>query len=495
MTALRIIIAGDGVAAWMAAAALASGLRAAPGAVRIVSTGDADTPAEPFGLADTTLPWLGARRVLMPDPGDTQIARAGGSFSFGIALSGWNGPGGTWFHPFGSIGAPLGPVTFHRLAQKLRADGESVRFANFSMAALAAQAGRFRRPGPDPGSVLSTCAAGYHMDLDQLTALYRAPAARAGVTAADGMLARVEHSPDGAIDHLATTAGERLEADLFVDATGTAARLTGNGQRNWIDWSAWLPADTVLSARVADAQAPLPFSHAEAMPSGWRRFVPLQGGGVLDQVCVSALADGEELARAAGGAAEIHHAPLRCGRHEEAWRRNCVAIGSAAALIDPVAVSNLQLLRSGVDRLLALLPASADATAERAEYNRRFAAECDNARDYAAAHYALNGRRGESFWDGCRDAVVPDSLAYRIELYAATGKIALYDDEPLEESAWLCLFDENGVRPARIHPMAAGIAPVEAHRHAERIRSVMIETLRGMPPHAETLAALRSGRS
>jgi tryptophan halogenase len=494
MTPLRIVVAGDGVAAWMAAAALASGLGPARGAVRIVPAGGAETPAEPFGLADATLPWLGARQVLMPDPGDTQIARGGGSFSFGIALSGWNGPGATWFHPFGSIGAPFGPVAFHQLAQKLRADGEAVRFANFSMAALAAQAGRFRRPGPDPGSVLSTCAAAYHMDLDELTALYRAQAARAGVTSADGALAGVERAPDGAIGHLVTTAGERLEADLFVDATGAAARLAGAAGPDWIDWSAWLPADQVLSARIADPQAPLPFSHAEATPAGWRRFLPLQGGGVLEQVGVAGHANADELARAAGAAAEIHRAPLRCGRRARAWRRNCVAIGAAAALIDPVAVSNLQLLRSAVDRLLALLPASADAAAERAEYNRRFAAECDNARDYAAAHYVLNGRRGEAFWDACRTVALPDSLAYRVELYAATGKVALYDDEPLEESAWLCLFDENGVRPARVHPMAAGVAAADARRHADRIRAVMIETLRGMPPHAETLAALRSGR-
>jgi tryptophan halogenase len=495
MTPLRIAVAGDGVAAWMAAAALASALGSERGAVQVVSTGTQDVPAEPFGLADTTLPWLSARQIRMPDPGDTQIARAGGSFSFGIALSGWNGPGETWFHPFGSIGAPLGPVAFHQLAQKLRADGEAVRFANFSMAALAAQAGRFQRPGSDPGSVLSTCAAAYHMDLDALAGLYREQAGRAGVRSADGALTRVERTPEGAIDHLATTEGERIDADLFIDATGVAARLAGDAEADWVDWTAWLPADQVLSARITDTQPPLPFSHAEATTSGWRRFVPLQGGGVLDQVGVSSLADTDELARVVGDVAEIHRAPLHSGRRARAWRHNCLAIGSAATRIDPVAVSNLQLLRSGVDRLLALLPASADADAERAEYNRRFAAECDNARDYAAAHYALNGRRGEAFWDERRGVALPDSLAYRLELYAATGRVALYDDEPLEESAWLCLFDECGVRPARVHPMAAGVAAADARRHAERIRAVMIETLRAMPLHAETLAALRSGRN
>lgn len=499
MTPLRIVIAGDGVAAWLAAAALASALGvkhgAEHGAVQVVSGGDADANPEAFGLADTTLPWLGERPVRLPDPGDTQIARAGGAFSFGIALSGWNAPGATWFHPFGSIGAPLGPVAFHHLAQKLRADGEAVRLANFSMAALAAQAGRFRRPGPDPGSVLSTCAAAYHLGLAELTALYRAQAARAGATAAGGALAAVERDEQGAIGHLATTAGERLEADLYIDATGPAARLAGAAKDDWIDWSALLPADRVLSVRISDTQPPLPYSHAEATATGWRRYVPLQGGGVLDQVCVSAVADEDELAQSLGAPTDVRRASFSSGRRARAWRHNCVALGAAAARIDPVAVSNLQLLRSGVDRLLALLPAGADAAAERAEYNRRFVAECDNARDYAVAHYALNGRRGEPFWEDRRAAGMPDSLAYRIELYAATGRIALYDDEPLEESAWRCLFDEHGVRPRRIHPMAAGVAAVDARRHAERIRAVMIETLRGMPAHAETLAALRSGRN
>jgi len=495
VTPLRIAIAGDGVAAWMAAAALAGALGRRRGTVRVVPAAASDAPPEPFALADTTLPWPGARAVRLPDPGDAQIARAGGAFSFGIALSGWSAPDATWFHPFGSIGAPLGPVAFQHLAQRLRADGDTVRFADYSLAALAAQAGRFQRPGPDPGSVLSTCAAGYHLGLKELAGICRAQAEQAGADATRAALARVEIGADGAIDALVTASGERVEADLYVDAGGAASRLLGALAGNdWEDWSEWLPADRVVSARVGDEQAPLPFSHAQATATGWRRWVPLQGGGVLEQV--SAGEPGEaELAQAFGPGAEPAGAALRCGRLAQAWRRNCVALGTAAAVIDPVAVSNLQLLRSGIDRLVALLPAGADARAERAEYNRRFAAECDNARDYAVAHYALNGRRGEPFWDARRAAPMPDSLAWRVELYAGAGRIALYDDEPLEESAWLCLFDAHGVRPGRVHPMAAGVAAADGRRHLERIRAVMIETLRGMPLHAEALAALRSGRT
>src|SRR5690606_15946254 len=156
------------------------------------------------------------------------------------------------------------------------------------------------------------------------------------------------------------------------------------------------------------------------------------------------------------------------------------ALGPAAAFVEPLAVGNLHLVQTAVARLLELLPAEEHSPAAVREYNRRTAAELDNARDHAAALYATNGRRGEPFWDERRAVAPPESLTYRLELYASRGKVALYDEEPLEEASWICLLDEQGVRPARHHPMADGFAVRDLEAHLARVRSIMLEVLAKM---------------
>ena len=153
-------------------------------------------------------------------------------------------------------------------------------------------------------------------------------------------------------------------------------------------------------------------------------------------------------------------------------------------------MSDLHILRAGIDRLLQLLPGAAGATAEAAEYNRQTALQLDHARDFAMLHYKLNGRRGEPFWDACREMAIPESLEYRLRLYEARGRMVLYDEEPFEEASWINLFDEQGVRPRRYNPIADGIRAGELKSFVEHVRAVMIAELGKMPTHADYLSGL-----
>ena len=228
------------------------------------------------------------------------------------------------------------------------------------------------------------------------------------------------------------------------------------------------------------------------------QYLPLQGRTVVNAVYNSDVSGDVEIfgqiERFAGPGNEVNAVSLDVafGRRPHAWLKNCVALGAAAVLIDPVAISNLQLLRSGINRLASLLPGGADIRIVAHEYNRQSAAEYCHARDFALLHYRLNGRNGEALWDAARKMAVPASLGYKLQLYANLGRVAMYDFEPLEEISWINLLDEHGVRPLQLHPIAEGIGPDELKKHAERIRSVMMETVRKMPPHAEYLSRVNA---
>ncbi|HWM28150.1 MAG TPA: tryptophan 7-halogenase, partial [Woeseiaceae bacterium] len=187
----------------------------------------------------------------------------------------------------------------------------------------------------------------------------------------------------------------------------------------------------------------------------------------------------------------VRSASLRFGRRSKAWHRNCIALGAAAGVIDPVATSNLELLRAAIERLLRLLPGDRVATAEVAEYNRLTSTQLERALDFAVLHYKLNGRRGERLWDACREMPVPASLDYKMRLYQSRGRVAMYDEEPLDEASWINLFDEHGVRPHNYNPIADGFGAAELQAHMERARTIMLDELKKMPLHADYLSGLR----
>lgn len=498
---MRIVIAGGGLVAWLAATALGRVLEPAGYPITVVGTGDADDRLAPYGAADAALPWPERQHAALDLDDEAIVSKCAGAFSFGLALDGWNRPDGTYFHPFSQMGAALGPVSFYHVMLRLRQAGEPLRLSNFALAALAAQAGRFTRPDRDPASVLSTCRHGLHADCHRLAALYRAEAGKHGVAAVPGHLRRVELAADGSLAALVTSDEQRIEGDLFIDGSGVAAQLISavNGS-DWVDWSGWLPCDRILSASIEHDEPPPPYSLARAHAAGWLRTLPLQGQLALVNAYSTDFADQEQALRQlrepAGGQPlqnlQAHY--VRFGRRGEPWQRNCVALGAAAALIDPIGVSNLQLLRAGVDTLLQLLPGRASiraaAAAERMEYNRRFGALLDGARDFALAHYRLNGRQGEPLWDACREMVVPESLAYRMRLFESRGRVALYDEEPFEPDDWTNLFDEHGLNPRSYSPLADGFKLAELRSHLNMIRAVMLDAVAKMPAHAQYLGSL-----
>jgi tryptophan halogenase len=497
----RIVIAGTGLSAWMAAAALTEALNREDYSVTLVGEHSVTSEFAPLGYADATFACDDLIRDALLLNESRIIADTGGSLTLGIALGGWTGMAATYFHPFSSIGASLGPLPFHQIAMKLRREGVPLKFGNYALAALAAQAGRFAEPVGNSHSVRSSCEHGLQVNCIGLTEFLRDEALASGAVHINEALQQVDRSDDGAIRSLTTKKGRRIDAELFLDCSGVSALLAGSsGAADWQDWSPWLPCGRVAVTTISSNDPPPAYSYAEANRGGWIRHLPLQGLTALAAYYdANTLNDRDALDLLQGSApgsklSDVHITTIRQGRRGQPWLRNCVALGMAATAIDPVGISNLQLLRSSINRLLALLPSGPESKAEAAEFNRQSGLQLDHARDFAMLHYKLNGRRGEAFWDACRDMPIPDSLRYRIELYESRGRVVHYDEEPLADTSWINLFDEHGVRPRHANPIADGVDSSTLRKHVDRVRAVMLEELGKMPTHADYLSRLGSSR-
>jgi tryptophan 7-halogenase len=471
----RIVIAGGGVAGWMAASVLARALVHSPVTITVIEQRGID---DSLGIAqpvEIMLPATCAASAALGYDEDILIRATRGGFLLGTALSGWSGAPAPAFLPFGEIGAAMGPVAFHQLAARVRSEGTAVNLANYALGALCAQTARMARPALGDRSVHSTLAYGVSVDSAAFAATLKSNAIARGVAVVTGPIVRAEMNEDGLTTALISDGGEAVPGDLFVDATGPQTAFQGAFE----DWSQWLPCDRAVAVLRRTGENPLPYLHVEAHEAGWQGFSALRDAIAETFVYrADAMPDGPDATS------------FRAGRRTAPWRGNVVAIGGAAAVIDPLAGAQLHLTQSAIMRLLTLIPNDRACRAEAAEYNRQTIEELDGVRDYEILHYKGNGRVGQPFWDQCRAMAVPDRLAHKIALFESCGRVAIHDGETFEEPQWIALFDALGYRPRRYDTLANGIERARIDDHFARIRDVMLKAVGTMPTHGDYLRSL-----
>src|SRR4051812_12517806 len=189
----------------------------------------------------------------------------------------------------------------------------------------------------------------------------RAYARHLGVVERGGGIAEVRlRGEDGFVDALRLDDGSELGGDLFVDCTGPAATLRAALDRAFESWASWLPCDRVLFAETPPPAEPAALDSVVALPAGWRWQAPSPIRTAHGLVFSSAhLGDGDAAAMlrdAAGAEPSGPPAAIRAGRLVQPWLRNCVAVGDAAAAMEPLEWGNLHLAHSQIDRIVAMMP-------------------------------------------------------------------------------------------------------------------------------------------
>ena len=182
--------------------------------------------------------------------------------------------------------------------------------------------------------------------------------------------------------------------------------------------------------------------------------------------------------------------PLPCGRRRRFWVGNCVAVGAAAGLPDPLSAMGAQLIHDAVTRLVDLFPDQEPAERLIAEYERRTSVQYERVRDFTALHFALPDREDSGFWRERRHVRLPDSLEYRLKLFRNGGRLAAFDDEVHDESDWISVLSGLGVWPQRADPLTLGMIPEQLAQRIERMRQIMRQAAEAMPAHGAHLRKL-----
>jgi tryptophan 7-halogenase len=487
----KVVVAGGGSIACIAAAALRRTFKHADLELVVVDTPEQGAPAARWSLPSQR----GAHAQLGLNEADF-LRETDATYRLASEFSGWQRHG-SFLLPHAEIGSPLDVTPFYKLllANVLRGIPENPEM--YSVGAGAARMGRFARPMGAGTDLTASFTYGYHFDERAYTRLLRMLAEKAGAQRIEARIADVQLGESGRIESLVLDDGRRIAGDLFVDCTGTGAEILSRLDSSpFSDWSKWLPCDRCVSGLMPGSADPPALTRFGGTDAGWIFHAPLASAGFAGHVYSSAHTSDEtaldtlrKTLRFQFASPEI--ARFRPGRRERFWVGNCVALGTAAMQIEPLMGAELHFAQLGLAKLLELLPLDARDAGESVEFNRILGEYADSLRDFTIATYRLSPRPG-AFWEAARAAEPPATLASKMDLYAASGRIDIRDHETFEEHDWAWLFMGAAFKPRALEwQIAKAIAPVSREQVAT-LREQVGRLVTSMPRHIEFLQRVKA---
>jgi tryptophan halogenase len=488
----KVVIVGGGTAGWMAAAALSGWLPKGSMEIELVESDEIGT----VGVGEATIPPLLVFNDMLGLNEDKFLAATQGTFKLGIEFVDWGAIGERYFHPFGSHGADINSVPFHQLylRESLRRSLPDIR--EWSMSAVAADLGRFARPGAGARLPLSQLVYAFHFDAGLYARFLRRFAEGKGVRRVEGKIVDVvQGSENGDVQSVTLADGRTIEGELFIDCSGFRGLLIeGALGTGYEEWSRWLPCDRAAAVPCALPGPPEPFTRSTARSAGWQWRIPLQhrmGNGLVyssahlereeAEAALLANLEGEPLA-------SPRHLSFTAGRRKLAWNANVVSLGLSTGFIEPLESTSIHLVQSGITKLLALFPDRRFNPAERDEYNRQVQEVFEDVRDFIVLHYKATRRDDSDFWNYCRTMDLPDKLASKLELWRSKGRLFRDGQELFGPASWVAVLLGQGVVPQEQDPMVTTIEPAMAADTLDKMHLSYRHMAEQMPSHAEFIA-------
>jgi tryptophan 7-halogenase len=447
------------------------------------------------GQVKATLPHvLELLKFLGVDQNDF-IDKTQSTYSLGTRFHDWTAPASSFWHPFGAFGALVERRPFYHFWHKAKVLGLQPRIEYFSQEIAMASANRFIFPTNSLG-VAQQMRYALHVDAALATRYLRNFAERAGTIRLERKVASATRDEHGRLDELQFDDGGKLRADFFIDCSGARGQLIGEILGSEFDsWRQWLPCDRMVSAPAQLEDARAPYVRIAARSAGWQWRVSLQQTSSIGQVYSSAHQDDEaaladlRASAAADFLAEPRRVSFEAGRRRKFWDQNVVAFGAAAGCIEPLAGANLHLLSNALFNLLDHFPDKQFDPANIASYNAAIGEELDSVRDFTILHYCLARRDDSPFWQERASQAVPDSLAQRIAMYRATGRIIQTRPETFTDLDWFWIFEGLGVTPRDYDPLVDTVDFEQVKRLMLAISQKVSADVAAAPSHDSFFAA------
>ena len=489
----NIVIIGGGTAGWMSAAGLASLLSGMGLNITLIESAAIGV----VGVGEATLPHIKFFNETIGVDEAEFMRATHATFKLGIEFIDWGRKGDRYIHPFGEFGLANAGVPFHHYWQKMKSHASIGALQDYSLPIIACHHNRFKPPLDDPRSVRSTYRYAYQFDAIKYASFLKVHAESRGVHHIEGKVVDVELSSEtGNILSVMLEDGQNVEGDFFIDCTGFFGVLIEKTLKTGYEtWTKWLPVDRAVAA-PCDSVGPLnPYTRVTAEDAGWRWRIPLQhrtgNGYVYSSQYISDDAARQTLLDNLEGPllAEPRKLGFTTGKRKKMWHKNCVAIGLSGGFLEPLESTSIYLIQEGITKFLEFFPTKKDMRVQETEYNRLMDLEFERIRDFLILHYHATQRNDTPFWDYVRTMDVPDSLAEKMRLFRASGRVAKYDFGLFLEPSWIAVYMGQNYLPEAYDSRADLVNEQDVLRHLVGLKKLMQETALSMPDHEAFISA------
>lgn len=448
----QIVVLGNGVAAHQCALALSQSLPTTTAITLVRPSGEC---ASDLMYGSLTSPQAYAFNLESGITEPNLILNSSTSFSFGTRYCEWGPAKREWMQCFHLPFHNESGVHFHHYMTRHKA-----QLTDYLISAQAALQGTFAHPPENnPRSALSRAEYGYHFDPTEWANLWLNELKQTSVKIVDTDIENIEIQ-NGQIGMLNLVSGEKLEADLFVDASGSESILMSKLSSDFDTQREVL----VKASRTRVEQTGPAYRCIKAVENGWQSVTPLQSYN-LNLEIKEKTTESNDL-----GNFKSHS----LGRHSLAWFGNCVGIGHSAYMVEPLTPLPYMLLLKDISRLLELIPVNGEMVLESKEYNRRYADDLTHAELFTQALYIEHEKLSSS----------KNSLLERkLTQFEHRGIFANFDLEPFNNEDWAQLHAGMGRVPKYYDKTADLVDRDEMSNKLAMMKKGIAHLASQMPPH------------
>jgi tryptophan 7-halogenase len=495
----RVVIVGGGTAGWMTAAALSNMLGGQNISISVIESDEIGT----VGVGEATVPHIRFFNARLGINEADFMARTKATYKLGIEFKNWGKLGDSYIHPFGAFGHDIEGVGFHHHWTRLHQNGDVPSMQELSLPLELCRTNKFAHPDPDPNSLLSTYSYAFQFDAGLYAAYLRDYSKQRGVTRIEGRIVKVNQNPtNGFVQSVELDNGKIFDGELFIDCSGFRGLLIEDAlQSGYEDWSNWLPCDRAVAMPCKSAGEMTPYTRATAQDAGWTWRIPLQHRTGNGHVFCSSYTDNETalecLVQQLDGEplAEPRFLRFKTGKRIQQWKHNVVAIGLSAGFLEPLESTSIHLIQLAIGRLLDLFPDSAFDPAAALEYNRLMDLEYERVRDFLILHYHATTRTDTPFWNYVRTMSIPESLAYKMNLFKQRGLVVNYKEGMFLDASWLAVYYGQNIVPSHYDPRANNVGLEVAGGQVSAYKQACVSAAARLPTHSQFLADLIGGVS
>jgi tryptophan halogenase len=280
----------------------------------------------------------------------------------------------------------------------------------------------------------------YHIENQRLVDFLESAAMHRDIRIVDDTVKHVEPSGQG-IGALLMESGQRIEADLFVDASGFRSVLLGEALKEpFVSYRGSLFCDrAIVGGWQRDGEPVKPYTTAETMEAGWAWQIEhderINRGYVFSSSFKSDEQADDEFRAKNPRVDETRVVRFVSGRYRNSWVKNVVAIGNSAGFVEPLESTSLAVICETSSKLFSAIREAGGLTAPSHvdNYNRFTAELWDSIRDFLAIHYRFNTRLDTPFWIECRQHADLAGAEAIVDYYRTNGPSILWSSHLVNE--------------------------------------------------------------